>query len=279
MTISVITDSTADMASDIAEREGITIVPLEVTICGETMSDGTLTQREFFERMNSAKSLPTTSQPSIGTFVQTYEDALQKAESVISVHISSKLSGTFDSARQAAEKFAGKVHVFDSRNLSWGLSWQVIEAARAAAKGLSLPEVLERLEWARVNSKMIVGLDSLDNLARGGRIGRVSAFLGSVLDLKVTFTVDENGSFEPLGRSRGEKAALRYTLEWVDKQVEGVRRARFAVGHALGRERAEALVEQLRARHELAEVVIYEAGSAICTHTGTGWGVALIPER
>ncbi len=213
----------------------------------------------------------------MGSFIEAYEQALEKAENVLSVHISNKLSGTIDSAQQAAAQFAGRVHVFDSLSLSWGLAWQVLEAAAAAAEGVSVEGALQRLERARERVQLIVGLDSLDNLARGGRIGRVSAFLGTLLSVKVTLTVDENGEFVPLARSRGERAALEHTIEWITEQMAGRRRGSFAVGHALSESRARRLADEIAARFDVDEMVIYEAGSVICTHTGTGWGVAVFP--
>jgi len=274
----VVTDSTADIAPELAAEHSITIVPLSVSIAGEEFRDGALSQQQFFDRMNAAPQLPTTSQPSIGAFVEAYGRALETAEHVISVHISANLSGTIESARAAAEQFAGRVHVFDSKNLSWGLAWQVIEASAAAAEGLDPAAALERIARVRDQVKMIVGLDSLDNLAKGGRIGRVGAFLGGMLNFKVTLTVDENGSFVPLGRSRGDKAAFAYTLDWVAEKMGTATRGRFAVGHALSRDRAEACAAALRERFDVSELVIYEAGSVIATHTGTGWSVALVPE-
>ena len=276
-TIAVVTDSTADIEPQLADARGITVVPLTVSIGDETFPDGQLSQREFFERMSAAPQLPTTSQPSIGAFAEAYERALDAADHVISVHISNRLSGTIGSARAAAEQFAGRVHVFDSRNLSWGLAWQVAGAADGAAEGLGPDAVLARLASLRDRVRLIVGLDSLDNLARGGRIGRVGAFLGSMLNLKVTLTVDPSGEFVPLDRNRGEKAALKHTLDWVAQQMGDATKGRFAVGHALSLDRAHALADELSERYDPVELVVYEAGSVICTHTGTGWGVAVVP--
>jgi len=275
----VVTDSTADMAPGIAAEHGVEVVPLAITIDGETFADGVLTQVEFFERMRSAADLPTTSQPSVGALSEAYERALERAESVISLHISSKLSGTVEAARMAAERFGGKVHVFDSRNLSWGLAWQVLDAAEAAASGLSVTEALQRLELARTQVKLLVGVDSLENLRKGGRIGAVSSLLGSLLNLKITLTVDEQGAFAPLERSRGEKAALAYTTDWIAQQMGSATRGRFAVGHALSEERAHRIAATIRERWDASELVIYEAGTVVATHTGTVWGVAVRPER
>jgi len=274
----VITDSTADIAPAIAAERGITVVPLSLTIGGETLADGVLTQAEFFERMAASSDLPTTSQPSAGAFVEAFEAALKTAEEVVSIHISSRLSGTVESARTAAQQFDGRVHVFDSRNLSGGLLWQVFDAANAADEGLTAAETMTRLERTREQVHLLVGLDSLENLRRGGRIGAVSSFLGSMLNLKVTLTVDEAGAFSPLGRSRGEKAALEYTMEWVGKQMGDASKLRVAIGHGLSEERAHRIADMIAERWDVTELVIYEAGSVVCTHTGTVWGVAVWPE-
>ena len=276
--LTVITDSTADLPTQLAASRGIEVVPLVVTFGDETFADGDLTQAEFFGRMAESPELPTTSQPSVGAFVEAYERALEKAEQVVSVHISSRLSGTVESARRAAEQFPGKVHVFDSLNLSWGLAFQVLEAATAVSEGLAIDAVLERLESARSRVKMIVGVDSLENLRRGGRIGSVSAFLGSLFNLKVTFTVGPDGTFVPLNRSRGAKAALEDTMKWVAQQMEGVSRASFAVQHAMAEERALRLRDALRERYDVVEMYVAPAGSVISTHTGTGWGVTVMPQ-
>ena len=274
----VITDSTADIPQEMAAEHEIEVVPLSVMFGQETFTDGVLTQTQFFERMRASAELPTTSQPSVGAFVEAYERALNRFPEVISVHISSKLSGTMDSARRAAEQFDGRVHVMDSLSLSWGLAWQVREVADAAAEGMGVADALVRFHRVRERVRMIVGLDSLDNLAKGGRIGRVSAFLGSLLNLKVTLTVDENGEFQPVARSRGDKAAIEHTLAWVAEKMGTSQKGKFAVGHALSEPRALKLAEAIKSRWEVTELVVYETGSVIATHTGTGWGVTVLPE-
>lgn len=279
MSFVVVTDSTADLSAEIAERNGIEVVPLSVNFDGDSITDGAISQEEFFERMGKSSALPTTSQPPVGAFAETYKRLLETSDEIISVHISNKLSGTIESARQAAKQFEGRVHVFDSYNLSWALGFQVIEAARAAAEGLTVAAALDRLKGARERVRLIVGLDSLDNLARGGRIGKVSAFLGSILDLKVTLSVDPEGAFFPVARSRGEKAALRHTLDWIAQQLPEGRAGKFAVGYALQPERAEWLVEHIVARFGAQDVIVYPTGAVIAAHTGTGWGVAVLPDE
>jgi DegV family protein with EDD domain len=277
-TVAIVTDSTADLPEDVRERYGITVVPLNVTIDGETWLDGVMSQQEFFDRMGAAKSLPTTSQPSVGAFVDTYTEVLKTASHVVSVHISSDLSGTMASAHAAAERFAGKVSVFDSRNLSWGLGFQVIEAAKSALDNVPVEEILARAELVRDRVEMIVGLDNLDNLVKGGRVGKVAGFVGSMLNLKVTLTV-EDGKFEPVARTRGSKAALEHTVDWVAERMGDARKGAFCVMHALAEERATWLTQALTERFEVTDIHTVPTGSVIATHTGTGWGVAFLPER
>ncbi len=273
----IVTDSTADIPATLAQQRDITVVPMTLTIGEETFSDGALTQQEFFDRMRSAAALPTTSQPSVGELTRAYATALETAESVIALHISSNLSGTCTAAQAAAEQFEGRVHVFDSRNLSWGLGWQVIDAADAADQGLSAPEALARLERTRAQIRQIVSLDSLENLRRGGRIGAVASALGSMLRLKVTIAVQPDGTFAPMGRSRGDAAALNHMLAWIEKQMGDARAGRFAVGHAMAPEKALRLAAAIKQRWEPTELVMYEAGAAISTHAGVIWGTSFWP--
>ncbi|PKQ37353.1 MAG: hypothetical protein CVT59_08015 [Actinobacteria bacterium HGW-Actinobacteria-1] len=273
----IITDSTADLPNTLAAEKGIAVVPLLVSFGEDSFPDGTLSQSQFFQRMAEASKLPTTSQPSVGAFTEAYERALETAREVVSIHISSGLSGTVAAARQAAEAFAGRVRVFDSLNLSGGLALQVLDAADARSAGLGVSDTIARLEKTRDRAKMIVGLDSLENLARGGRIGKVSAFVGSLLDLKVTLTLDEDGKFTPVKRTRGEKAAIAHTLDWIEAAMGGVRTGVFAVGHAMTAERASMIRDQIAARFDATDIIMYEAGSVVSTHTGTVWGVAVLP--
>ena len=276
--VAVVTDSTADLPLDIKDRYGISAVPLNVMIDGRTWLDGQLSQQEFFERMHRAARLPTTSQPSVGAFVDEYAEALERADHVASIHISNELSGTIDSARQAAERFAGSVTVFDSRNLSWGLGFQVIEAAKRALEGETVESVIEAAAHARDRVQMLVGLDSLDNLVKGGRVGRVAGFVGGMLNLKVTLTV-EDGSFSPVSRVRGTKAALAHTVDWVEDHLGDAKRAAFCVLHAMAPDRAARLEELVRERFEVSELHVVETGAVIATHTGVGWAVAFLSEE
>ncbi|HEX9093176.1 MAG TPA: DegV family protein [Coriobacteriia bacterium] len=275
--VAVVTDSTSDIPQELAAMHDITVIPLLVNAGDRTFADGDLTQAEFFELMASSSKLPTTSTPAVGAFDAAFRAALQTAPSVLAIHISEKLSGTIETSRQAAAAFGDKVRVFDSKNLSWGEGFQVLEAARAAAAGAGIDEVVRVAERTRERVRMIVGVDKLDNLAKGGRIGAVSAFLGGLLNLKVTFTVDSEGKFEPVARTRGTKAALEHTVEWVRTQMGERTRGAFCVMHAMSAGNAAWLKDRLESTFSVAEMHVVDVGVVISTHTGTGWGVAVVP--
>jgi len=276
----VVTDSAADIGPARAAEFGIHVVPLPVIVGEDTFDDGTLSQRELFERIAAAGTAAVgTSQPSPGALVRAYERALADADEVMAIHISSRLSGTCDLARTVSQQFGDRVHVFDSRNLSWGTGWQVMAAAEAAAEGLSVAQTLPRLGRARDETRIVVTLDSLDRLNRSGRIGAVATYLGALLDLKVSVAVNPAGAFVPVRGNRGSKAALKSMLAWISQSMRGASGGSFAVGHALAPDRAQMLAEAIRQRWRVDELVMYEAGSAISVHAGTIWGVAFRPRQ
>jgi DegV family protein with EDD domain len=170
------TDSVAGLPADQVEKYKVTVVPLQVIFGTESFRDGIdLTQREFFERLKSARTLPTTSQPSVADFEQAYEDLLADpdVDSIISVHISSRLpSGTYSSAAQAAERIASgrnkKITVIDSWSAYMGEGLMVIDGARAAEGGASHEAVVKLIEEMRPNVKILLLVDTLEYLARGG---------------------------------------------------------------------------------------------------------------
>jgi DegV family protein with EDD domain len=276
--VALLTDSTADIPPDLASSEGIEVVPLLVHFGDRTYADGELTPAEFFEKMNAAPELPTTSTPAAGVFEEAYERSLASFDHVVSVHVSSRLSGTIEAARQAAARFGSRVRIVDSRNLSWGLAFQVLAGARAAQAGAAVADVVAAVERCRERVRMVVGLDKLDNLARGGRIGAVSAFLGGMVDLKVLLTVDAEGTFVPVARARGARSAVQRTLDFVAREMQGGRRGAFCVAHSASPDKASTLRALIESIYDVSEMFVVETGAVIMTHTGTGWAVTVVPE-
>jgi DegV family protein with EDD domain len=277
-TVAIVTDSTADIPPKMAQDEGVTVIRLVTTFPdGTTVRDGDLTQREFFDLMNVERTLPTTSQPPLGEFVQLYERLLERFAHVVSIHVSNRLSGTLDAALQAAGAFGERVRVVDSLSVSWGLGWPVVIAARAAKAGAPVDEVVAIIERTRERARFIVGLDTLENLARGGRIGAVASFAGGLLDLRVLLTVDSEGLLLPVARVRGKKAALRETLEWVRREMRGATTGMFCVVHAMSSDIAEHLRGALAAAYDHSELLVAETGAVLSTHAGTAWAIGFVP--
>ena len=272
--VCLVTDSTADVPPSLASELGIAVVPLSFTIDGETFVDGSIPMSEFYRRMEAATSLPTTSQPSVGAWVDAFGSALDRHAKVVCVTVSSKLSGTHESAAAAVRQVGDRVHLFDSLSLSWGEGYQVVRAARAALAGAGVEEVKRTLEQARGAMNMVVGVNSLENLAKGGRVSKTVALLGGILNVKVLLSIGADGTLAPRHRTRGTTAALQATIDWLAKRIDPTRPVDVGVLHAELPDAAAWLEERVRERFVVRELVTIETGPVIGTHAGTAWGLA-----
>ena len=278
MTIAIVTDSTCDLTPDLLAQIGVTSVPLYVLFDGKMHKDGLeITPQDIFTGLKSGKKTPSTSQPSPAEFAAAYYAALQHADEVLSIHISGQMSGTVGSARLAAQEFAGKVTVVDSRSVSMGLGLRVLRAAELAHQGLSMPEIVRQLEAAGAKADIRFTVDTLDFLRINGRIGGAQALLGSLLNIKPILVV-KDGRVEAGGRVRGHKKAMADIVEHVRKYVARHGNARLAVMCTPG---GEAYVQEVRAG--LAGLTFedmgdHQIGAVVATHAGPGTvGVTLEP--
>jgi DegV family protein with EDD domain len=277
--IAFVTDSTAGMPEEQKHRHKIEIVPLQVIFGTEVFRDGVdLTQAEFFRRLRSAKTLPTTSQPTVADFEQTYSKLLDDpdVDSIISVHISSKLSGTYSEATQVAERLMAerggdkskKISVIDSQSVYMGCGLMVINGARAAEAGKGHDEVVKLIEGMRPHVRILVLIDTLEYLQRGGRIGGAQAFIGGLLNVKPILQV-KDGQVEPLERVRTRRRAMERLVE-IAAEAVGRRPVQVAVGHGEAEEDAKVLSQMIRDRLNVAEEFTSDLGPVIATHTGPG---------
>jgi DegV family protein with EDD domain len=186
MSIAIVTDSTADIPSDIAHEHQIHVVPNIMVVEGQSVEDGVgMSRQEFYARMPHMQSMPTTATHSPGAYELLYERLLsQGASQILSIHAASVLSGIYNSASTAAAVFSGRVHVEDSEQLSLGLGFQVLEAAEAIARGMTLDEVLERVRDVRQRVRVFAMLDTLEYIHRSGRVSWARARLGNLLSIK-----------------------------------------------------------------------------------------------
>src|SRR3954469_16698700 len=224
--LAVVTDSTSYLPPELIERHGIHVVPLYVVFGGDrTVPEVEITDYPaFFEELRAAESLPTTSQPSVGDFVSVYEPLLADGKDVLSMHISGGLTGTPEAARQAAEalerdgKGGERVRVVDSTTVAGGLGLLSIAATAASAGGASLDEVEQRVREARGELKLWFGVDTLEFLKRGGRIGAGSAWVGSTLKGKPIFTVE--GEMTPVERVRTSARMFERMVDYARQRHE-----------------------------------------------------------
>jgi DegV family protein with EDD domain len=267
--VQVVTDSTADLPPEIVQELDITVVPLQVIFGEESFRDGVdLTSEEFFRRLGEAAELPRTSQPSVGELQQAYEELAAKTDRILSIHVSSRLSGTVETARQAAQALADRcrIEVLDSGTVSMAMGFAVIAAARAAREGADLEACAEAAGSVLRRQRLAVALDTLEYLRRGGRMGRAQAFLGSLLRVKPILTIRDGEAF-PLTRVRTHRKAVEEILRVC---LEGSEVEEAAVMHATSPEDARFLVEEVARRCPGVPVQIGRIGPVIGVHGGPG---------
>jgi DegV family protein with EDD domain len=268
--IAIITDSTSYIPEDLRKNYPITVLP-QVLIWGEeTLRDGIDIQpSDFYARLSTAKIMPTTSQATPAAFKQAYDEWLAKGYEILAIVISSKLSGTMDSAIQAKAMLPdAPIEIFDSLTSAMGLGFQVLKVARAIEQGASMQECLALLEAARDQTGVFLTPETLEFLHRGGRIGNATRFLGTALNLKPILYVHE-GRVEPLERVRTRRKAINRLVEIVKERTNG-KAIRFAALHANEAEGARELLSQAKASLNIIESVISEVSPVIGTHVGPG---------
>ncbi len=276
----IVTDCAADLPAEERERLGIVEAPLYIQFPEGEVSATNLTPDEFYNRLEAMRpQIPTTAQPSSGMFAELYQKLAETSKNILSVHISSGLSGTFNSARLGAEQVKdAMVHVIDTMTLSGGERFQVLAAAMAARAGWGMDAIKERLSAIQKQTEVIYTLETLEYLARGGRIGRVQALMGAALKLKPIIRVDRaDGKYSTVGKSRTIPQAMgsisdhlhgmyKDTPVWVT-----VLHGRFHAG-------AETLSAMLTERLNAARLEVLRISPVLGVHTGPGIvGAAVVP--
>jgi DegV family protein with EDD domain len=269
MPIRIVTDSTSDLPQAVAAGHGIAVVPAYINIGGQSYVDGVdLTREEFYERLPEYKTPPTTSAPSLGTFVETYERlAAQGATEILSIHVSATLSGMLNVAHAAAQATeAVRVIVFDSKQLTLGTGFLALAAAKAAAAGRSMSEIVDVLKEMVQRVYSFAALDTLEFLRRGGRLTRIQSGVGTLLRVKPLLTMYDGDM--TMERVRTRKRAIERMISLV-RDLGRLEQLAFVHAHALDR------VEMLRqkARDLIpagTDPLCEEVTSVIGAHVGPG---------
>jgi len=266
--VAIVTDSTSDLPPQLTKARGITVVPLTLHFDGRSLLDGVeITPTEFYRRLPAATIHPTTSQPSPGQFAEAYSALLADHSDVVSIHISEKLSGTYASARQGADMTdPARVRVIDSQVVSMSLGLVTLAASTLAAQGIDARLIEERILAMRDQVQTYFSVATLEFLRRGGRIGRASALLGSVLQVKPVLCI-RDGQVTPLERVRTFDRALNRIVE-LTREVDRGKGVCVIVGHAEAPEDAERIARELE---PIAETLLIQPlGPVVGAHAGPG---------
>ena len=268
MVVRIVTDSTADLTQEQQQAAGITVVPLNVHFGDQVFRDHVdLTADEFFRRLKASPQLPRTSQPAVGVFEEAYRTLRENGDEIVSVHLSSKVSGTYNSALMAAKGIDEKaIDVVDSLSTSMALGFMALEAAKLARAGKDRATITERLRALVPKARVICVVDTLTYLERGGRIGRARALLGSLLNVKPILQL-KDGEVVPLGRARGRPQALTRLVELLERDGHV---SQLAIMHGAARADAEQLRERVAASYPGLDILLTEIGAVLGTHTGPG---------
>ena len=272
--IALVTDSTCDLPESVVKDKNITVIPLNVHFGEETFLDGIdLQSNEFFEKLSTSEIHPQTSQPSVGRFVETYNDLLKKYDSILSLHISSKLSATYNSALQAQKEIGNEnIKVIDSMNGTLGLGAIVHHIADLNQKGESFENLVKEAEKIIPNAIFMGLVPTLEYLAKGGRIGKARAFMGSLLKIKPILSAVD-GEIQSVGKAR----TLIKGMDFIVDEMKNRKISKLFIVHANHEERANLLKEKTKDIVDPKDVIIAEFGPVVGTHLGPGaFGVGFI---
>ncbi len=271
--IAIVSDSTSFLPAELVKQYAITIVPLVVIWDEKNFEDGIdISSTEFYTRLKTSKTMPSTSQVSVGNMHAAFQSLVDQGFDVLGIFISSKLSGTIQSAMQAKAMMGAageKVTIVDSFSTSMNMGFVTLAAARALESGANLSDCLAKVEKARENSGIFFAVDTLEFLHRGGRIGGAQRFIGSALNLKPILTL-KDGKVEGMERIRTKSKAHDRVIELVAEKVKDKSNIRLSVLHANAAEDAKAMLERAAQKLNPVETIFTEVSPVIGTHTGPG---------
>jgi len=280
--IKIITDSAADIPPKIAEELGISIVPLYVRFGNKTFKTGVeISNKEFYDRLVNGKDFPNTIQPSPNDFKETYEKLVGDADGIVSIHLSNKFSGTYQSAQQAAEMLKDRcpVEVINSDSMTIGLGMICIAAARAARDGASLEEVVKVANEAVPEIRFMVLFDSLKYLAKGGRIGLAKSLLGTILNIKPLLAM-KDGVVIPAGGARSYSKAMDMQYEFLTKALSQKGNVKeLAIMHNTTPDEANALIARIAPLYPREKIITGEIGPILGTHAGPNVIAAVVQAK
>jgi len=276
----IVTDCAADMSAEELEKLGVVQAPLFIQFPEGEVNSTEISADDFYNRLEAMRpQIPTTAQPSSGIFAEIYRKLSLAEKNILSIHISSGLSGTINSAIDGGAQVKGEANVsyWDTLTLSGGERFQVMAAALAARAGWAMDAIQERLKKIRENTEVIYTLDTLEYLARGGRIGRVRALAGALLNIKPVIRVDVDGKYSTVGNGRTLGKSMSMIVDGM-REKYGNTPVWVTVLHGRFAEKADALAAEFREKLNIAKLEVKRISPVLGVHTGPGIvGAAIVP--
>ncbi len=271
--IGIVTDSTCDIPEELINQYGITIVPLYIIWGSNQYKDRfEISPLEFYQRLKTDSTRPTTSQPTVNDFKSTYEDLNQRGfTELIVLTISGAMSGTFQMAKNAAKMVSFPVSVVDTKGPTMTLGWQVLAAARARDMGSDVKTILEKVGQSRKRMVQFVAMDTLEYLEKGGRIGGAVKWVGGLLQVKPLISINhETGLVEPVSLARTQKSLVENMYRKFFEKLDLRKKLHIAVLHGNALDKAEELVARIKKEHNPTELIINMTGPVLGVNTGPG---------
>lgn len=271
MTVKILTDSVADVSEELAKELDIEVLPLTVNFEDGSFKDGVeITKEEFYEKLSKAEKLPTTSQIIPGDFIDVFEGLIKDEHEVIAILMSSKLSGTYNSAITAKEYLGSdRITIIDSEFVTFPQGLIVIEAARMALKGYSKSEIVDRIIYMKKNMECKFIIGDVEYLKKGGRLTSTQALIGKFFNIKPIITM-ENGILIFDDKVRGKKRALKWVIEWIRKNNYSLEEKTVGLFHSNNYEYMTELRKELTENFKVKEIIETKLGAVVGTHAGPG---------
>jgi EDD domain protein, DegV family len=271
--IKVVTDSSVQLTPEEIDKYNITVVPLTITIDGQTYTDGgDISREEFVKKMDESKELPKTSQPSIGVFEKVFRELTEDGSQVVGIFLARSLSGTIEAARQAADLIgkSDQISLVDSELTDRAEAYQVLAAAKDAQEGKSLEEILAHIEKLKQNQKLRMIVVNLDNLIKGGRLGPVAGKIATLLNIRIELHMPD-GNLDVAKKGRGKKFSKNFDkriLKYVEEHKHELKEV--AISYVDTLEDMQALGEKIKEINPDIKVLIRVTSPIIATHAGSG---------
>ena len=275
--IGIITDSTCDLPADLIKEYNIQMVPIVIQVGRKSYLDKVeIKPKDFSHLLQTSKEKLSTSQPSPALFKKVYDEAILRYKSIISLHISEKLSGTIQGARMGCKdvEYSNKIHLIDSKTSSVALGLLVYETAQLIKNGFELEEIIDRLRRAIKNTRIFISIPTLKYLIRSGRLNKTKGFVGTLLNLKPVLTIDSQGCIIEAAKVIGQNRVIRKTLDLAIKYAKKVKNPRFGIAHVAVPQLAQWYSNEIRNHFNSSEIMIAEASPALSLHIGIG-GIAI----